>query len=154
MNSEPLNFDNNQSNKVPVCSQHLSEFYDALKAGNISLLAELEQELTPEEKCVACAYILKTQGTVREALEMFLNEQGLSVAHSEKSVGSLFIFWGVRGALFIGIFVADLYVAAIVRQFIFQTGYYSLFSFSVIGYSFVALISLVFFLYIDDKFLD
>jgi hypothetical protein len=140
------------TSKIQICQNHLSEFYEAIKTGNLPLMDKIEHELTNEEKCVACAYVFKTQGTVREALEVFLNSEGFNVAveNPNQAVESEFLYWVIRLFIFSIVFFIVLFVAFVVKHFVFH----NYFSFNIIEFVAIVLVTLLIFLLADDKFLD
>ena len=138
---------------VPICENHLSELYQAVKAGDISLMDKIEHELTEEEKCVACTYVFKTHGTVKEALEHFLNDGSAVGVIEEETSKSLLAFWGLRLSILFVILGIDFFLAAALRVLFFRQAF-ALFSLSILGYTTVGLTSLVAFLFVDDVFFD
>ncbi len=67
-----------ESIPVKVCSNHLPDFYEALKEGNLENVRRFEHTLTPSEQCVACAYILKAHNEqTREEAEQYLAREGV-----------------------------------------------------------------------------
>ena len=87
------------------CENHLSQLYEAIKAGDIADIEKIEHELSPIEECVACAYALKARGTAREILMDYLKTEGFAV-DVPKKIGflSLIWFWGIRIILVLLVF--------------------------------------------------
>ncbi len=137
---------------MSLCGNHLSELYAAVKAGDIDLMDKVEHELTEEEKCVACTYVLKTHGTVREALERFFNDSTGEIVEKE-TFRSILAFWGLRLGMFFVILGIVVFGAAIFRVALFREAF-SVVSFNVLEYTVIAMTSLVIFLFIDDLFFD
>jgi hypothetical protein len=141
--------------RVQVCNNHLSEFYHAVQEGNIPLIGELEHELSEEEKCVACTYVFKTQGTVKEALEAYLAADGAKITVSPKTTTTgEFMYWLLRIGVFSTIFIGTLFLAATFKQQLFGVKTVTVFSFNILEYTFVLLVSLLVFVFIDDTFFD
>jgi hypothetical protein len=145
-----------QKKQVSVCENHLTAFYEAIQTGDLALMGSLEHQLTESEKCVACAYLFKTKGTVREALEAYLSGEGFSINVEEKKEGenAYWRFWGKRLLIFSFILLTDWLLAGVIRFFILGGKEFSLFSFGIIELSLVGLISLVVFLFLDDLLFD
>lgn len=138
--------------KVRICRNHLSDFYEAIKKGDLALMDKIEHELSEGEKCVACAYVFKTKGTVREALEAFLNGEGLNVAverQNTRAESELF-YWGLRILVFLVLSSSIIFATFIIKRFIFQLP----FSFNYIEFTVIGLVALMVFLFADDWFLD
>lgn len=140
---------------VPICENHLSEFYEAVKEGNMPLIEKLEHELTEEEKCVACAYVFKTNGTVKEALEDFFRTDGLSAdAGPRYSSGGEAFIWGLRFFVFSGIFGIVYYLSAVLKQLLMGAKALSLFSFNFTEYILIVMVSVFVFVVINETFLN
>lgn len=137
---------------VSVCENHLTALYDALKKGDLQLVDKIEHQLTREEQCVACAYIFKTRGTVREAFETYLNHKGFAVGRTEeKTEHERLKFWGLRiGCLFV-IFILELCILGLFKYVLFQRIPFTLAGFNFFELTLVSLTSVALFLYIDDK---
>ena len=61
------------------CGNHLIELYEAIKAGRIAEIEQLEHELSKTEECVACAYAFKARGEAKTILLDFLRSEGFRV---------------------------------------------------------------------------
>ncbi len=84
---------------IPVCSDHLPKLWEALKENNIQDLKKIEHELTPSEKCVACAYLLKTDGPVKNAFYDYLHKSGIKTG---KAPFSRINFGMTKEVIFLG----------------------------------------------------
>lgn len=138
--------------KVQICNNHLADFYDAIKSGDLKRIDILEHELTNSEKCVACAYVFKTRGTVREALETFLNGEGLEVAieQSENSSISEVKYWGRMAFIFSAVLFGVYYSVMFIKKNVFHI----LISFGIIEYTIIGILTIIIFVYIDDRFFN
>lgn len=138
---------------LPICNTHLPEFYEAIKANDLTLMEKIEHELTSEEKCVACTYVLKSRGTAREALKAFLSGEPMDIGKVEAKSNKVldeFLYWGARLMTLSIILMLVFSMAIFISRYIFS---YS-FSFGVFQITSVVVVSLALFLYIDDRFLD
>lgn len=72
-----------QKINVPICQNHLTALYEALKRDDTKAVGEIEHHLTQAEQCVACAYVLKFNDGAEEALSRYLNEQGFAVEEKQ-----------------------------------------------------------------------
>ena len=141
--------------QVPICVNHLGLFYEAIKEGNLSMMDKLEHELTIEEKCVACAYIFKTHGSVREALGSYLNNSGFAIDVPEiESSSEEVTFWLLRGGILFVILAVVFLLRWAIKYFLLGMTNLSFFSYNLIELSMMILISLVIFLFVDDLFFD
>lgn len=87
------------------CENHLSQLYEAIKAGDILNIEKIEHELSPIEECVACAYALKAKGTARQILLEYLESQGFKVETAKRvNFLSSALFWMIRLVIFLLIF--------------------------------------------------
>lgn len=111
-----------------------------------------EHELTQEEKCVACAYVFKTRGTVREALEEFLESEGLSVGleHPGVSFKAEFIYWGVRISILLACFFLTFFLLSFTKNHILHVGS----SYGIIEFIITSVSALGLFILIDDNLLE
>ena len=111
-----------------------------------------ERELTSEEKCVACAYVFKTRGTVREALEEYLKGQGLGegIENPDNSVKGEFFYWGIRLFILLLSFSFVFLSVTFIKSFIFHNSS----AFSIIWYILTGLAALMLFIFVDDKFIE
>ncbi len=137
--------------KALICKNHLSDFYEAVKAGNLVVMDKIEHELTESEKCVACAYVFKTKGTVRESLEDFLSGEGMDVDEAGQHVkrGELF-YWGSKILVFLVVCFVVIFGAVFIKETVFHKNP----SFSIIELTIIGLVALIAFLFVDDRFLD
>ncbi len=71
--------------QISLCSDHLARLYEDIKNGNLEDLKKIEHKLTPTEECVACTYLLKANGTVKEAFENYLAKEGIRVKEDKES---------------------------------------------------------------------
>lgn len=62
--------------KIKVCQNHLAHFFEALVRGEVEAVRRVEHQLTAEEECVACAYLLRARGEARNEAEEFLVKEG------------------------------------------------------------------------------
>lgn len=140
--------------KVNICENHLPEFFDAIKEGNLNLIKQLEHELTPSEECVACAYVFKTNGTVREALVDYLSKDGFEVESrvSNSKVKDL-TYWGIKMAVFLVVFLGIYLIENAIRKFILGGNFFVL-NLNIAEYLLIMILSVVVFLLIDDRFLE
>ena len=146
--------DNPQKKKVNICQNHLGEFFEAIKEGNLSLVEKLEHNLTPSEECVACAYVFKTNGTVREALANYLNKDGFEIeTQFETSKARDLVFWGVKIAVFCAVFAGVYLTENAVRKLIIGGNFVAL-NLSIAEYLLIMVVSVVLFLVLDDRFLE
>ena len=80
-----------------LCNAHLIALYQAIAAGDVKSTYEIEHELSKDEECVACAYMLKAHGTVRATLSHFLQDEGFMVSGLEdRSFFTELRFWLLR----------------------------------------------------------
>lgn len=141
--------------KVRVCENHLTAFYEAIQAGDIALMDRLEHELTPAEECVACAYLLKTQGSVHDALASYLSVQGFAVGEGNRSsTASTLGFWLLRGCMLFGIFTVVLFLVGLVERFVFRIHLVWFVPFDLLALMVSGFVSLGIFLFIDDLLFD
>jgi hypothetical protein len=103
------------------CENHLTELYEAIKAGKIAETKKIEHELSKSEECVACAYALKARGEVKTVLLEYLKNEGLSVETPGK-VRSLSNFWllGFRIIVPLAIFFLSLLLFRHYVPFVFS----------------------------------
>lgn len=104
--------------RIQICQNHLADLYEALKRGDVREVQKVEHLLTPAEECVACAYIFKTSGTVREALEDFLEKEGFEV-DSQKNKTEL-RYWILKIVVFFGIFFILFVILGVVKKIVFS----------------------------------
>lgn len=139
---------------VPICENHLSQFYEAIKEGDLPLMEKLEHELTDDEKCVACSYILKTNGNIKEALKAYLETDSVSVETSVSCYfGNPVYSWGLRIFVFGGIFGAIYYLATQIQQLATGVKASTLFSMSITGDMIVVILSVLVFVFVEETFL-
>lgn len=144
--------------QVRICENHLSELYEALHSRDverIERIERIERVLSPSEQCVACAYVFKTQGTAREALEHYLKQEGFSIdSVYNKTFSDHLAYWSLRIILFFSIFVMTLSIEKILRQFFIRANTFGILSVTIIEFIGIALVSLFTFLVIDDALFD
>jgi hypothetical protein len=141
--------------QVPVCANHLGLLYAAIRDGNLPLISKVEHELTIEEKCVACSYVFKTHGTVKQALVSYLNDSGFEVASAgARSLLGESMFWLLRGGILFVTVISTGFLLWLVKYYVLGMRSIGIFSFSLLELTVVILSSLVIFLVMDDLFLD
>jgi len=143
-----------EKKKVKICRDHLPEFFEAIKKGNLNLVKKLEHELAPKEECVACSYVFKARGSVREALADYLQKDGFEVETGGKeTVIKQAFFWIFRLFIFALVFAALVLFEMSLRNFLLGLSFnflkLNLFEYLVIG-----LASVIIFLLIDDNLLE
>lgn len=141
--------------RIPVCHNHLSELFEAIQRGDIVTIEKLEHELTYEEECVACGYLLRARGSVRDALIHFLKEEGflVEVVASESPFDHA-LFWGIRSLMFFSLFVVFFTAEKFAQQAFINARNFNFFSLSIIELIFVTFAALLVFIIIDDAFFD
>jgi hypothetical protein len=103
------------------CEDHLTELYEAIKAGKIAETKKIEHELSKSEECVACAYALKAKGEVKTVLLEYLKNEGFTVETPGKVRSfSSFWPWGLRAIVPIVIFFLSLVILRNYSPFIFS----------------------------------
>lgn len=105
---------------LTVCNDHLKTLYTALKAGDVGTIRNLEDVLTVDEECVACAYALRITGPAREELYAFLRKQGFEVRVNETSASEALRFWSIRAILFFILFSVMWFVGSLVKLMLIQ----------------------------------
>ncbi len=99
-----LNF---STRSLKLCNQHLQELFQAIETDDVRALYRIEHQLSPDEECVACSYVLRAHGKVRLALVDYLKQKGFFVEQKEGHIGTEIIFWVMRLvtlAVFFGVF--------------------------------------------------
>ncbi|MBI3486046.1 hypothetical protein HY025_03840 [Candidatus Daviesbacteria bacterium] len=150
--------------KISVCQNHLPALYEALKNGNLLEAEKIEHELTPSERCVACAYIFKTNISIKAAFEDFLNKNHLSKINSSKQTGFFQLtFWLERMTILVCTIMAAIFLEQLTKKLILsfnaknippfssQTNFFSL---NIMEWVVVFLLSISLFLLIDNLFVD
>lgn len=142
-------------NKNSLCQSHLTTLYTALKENDVQDVLEIEEELTDEEKCVACTYLLKAKGPASKALALHLTHDGFitnesMVSDSNSSNISYFI---IRLTIFVFttlfVFLAEYFL----KQLVGIPGK-TLFSYRPFEFVFLLIFSIGAFLAIDEYFLE
>lgn len=140
--------------KINICSNHLPDFFKALQIGDLKQINKIEHNLTKEEECVACAYIFKTKGSVRDALGTFLNEEGFEVdLSSEKTKNKILSFWIFRIAVLLIIISLLFILFTVVKYFIIGLQV-SFFNLNIIEYIAILTLAIFIFLIVDDKIIE
>jgi len=144
-----------KSSKIKTCRNHLGELYDALQHGNLQMVQTLEHELTPIEECVACTYTLQSDTKAKRILEHYLQKEGFAVSVSRNSslVSSIW-FWIIRFGIFSGLYLSILGFERVVWIFIFKARNFNFFSLNVFEFVTVSFLTVLIFIYLDDKLLD
>lgn len=137
--------------RIQICQNHLADLYEALKRGNVREVQKVEHLLTPAEECVACAYIFKTSGTVREALEDFLEKEGFEVESKKNKTGAR--YWILRIMIFLATFIIFYAVGVLLKKLFFGTAI-ALAKINIIEFVFVFMLSIAAFLIVDDFLFD
>lgn len=140
--------------KINLCQNHLPEFFKAIKAGDVSRVEALEHQLTPEEECVACAFVFKTKGTVRDALESFLNKEGFEVEKKEKrTIKEKTYYWLLKGFILLGSLLFILFFLALFKGVLFGSKI-NLLALNIMEMIFVSILTIFVFVVVDDKLLE
>ncbi len=144
-----------QKRKINICQNHLTQFYEALKYNDLNLSENIEHLLSPQEKCVACVYLLSAQGTIKEALVDYFAKEGILVdpSPSPKTVKEALVFWSLRALFFIMIFFIIVTAESFVKKLLFGI-YNDLFSLGLVELVAVSMVSLFIFLIVDDICFD
>lgn len=133
--------------KIKACKNHLTELYDALKARNLRLVEEIEHKLTPSEECVACAYVFKTKGAIRDSLEDFLNSHGFEVSSRRKN--NYFEFWAFRIFIWFTIFITVFLIKRAIWSLFFTKSFFIAGSIDIFEFILVFAVSIVIFLFVE-----
>lgn len=103
--------------KARLCQNHLAQFYEAVKRGDLKVVERIEHELTPAEECVACAYLFKAKGATKKELERFLIKEGFCQQFPRRS-------FKLQNTVFlisrIGIFLGTFLICIIAFTFIWS----------------------------------
>ncbi|KKR25782.1 MAG: hypothetical protein UT57_C0055G0007 [Microgenomates group bacterium GW2011_GWC1_39_7] len=134
--------------RIRICQNHLVDLYEALKRGDVGKVEKVEHLLTPAEECVACAYLFKNSGTVRDALESYLQKEGFDVEAEKKNYFNL-KFLISRAVAFIAIFVIVFFLETIFVRIVFGREIL-LFQLNIIELTFISVVSISLFVIVDD----
>lgn len=140
--------------KVKICDNHLASLYEALKSANVSQVKKIEHQLTHEEECVACVYLLKSSGNAKQALAFFLRKEGFPVKLSDTS-GKFHwhTYLLTRVLLFAVLFAAIFSIIAVVSGIIIDHSFIPQ-SVRLFPLLISFLLSVLVFLVIDDSFFE
>ncbi len=143
---------------MKLCENHLTLLFEAIKSNDVENVEKIEHTLTPQEECVACAYLLKAGEPVASALSRFLKQEGFHVVVPSKQTRlEHLLLWLLRISLFASSILIALGIESIAKQILFQQysfGPPSVSSFGIIEMIGIGILSLLIFLTIDDRFID
>lgn len=147
--------DNLINKKKALCTTHLTTLYTALLSGDVKEVERIQQELTPEEECVACTFLLKTKGNAADALAIHLTKEGFIIANennlSDNNNTIAATLW--RFVLFTLITIVVFLSEYVIKQY-FAKGGFKVISYHPFEIILLSIFALAVFLYVDDTFLE
>ena len=137
---------------LKLCNDHLIHLYQALQRNDVSKVYEIEHYLTHTEECVACSYVLHTQGSARDVLENFLEQQGIEILPKKLTFFAELKFWLGRIILFGVVFYLLYQGGLVLKRFFFESPNIS--NLGIFGFLGVFVISLSFYMFIEYRVID
>lgn len=141
-----------ESNKVSICDSHLPELYEALNKSDLNSVKRIEHKLTKAEECVACAYLFKTKGSVRDALESYLQGEGFDVEANSESRLTIKSFV-LRFSIFLLSLAFVLSIESLIKTIFLKTTFLEL-KINVLELTLIITVSIAIFVVIDDFLFD
>lgn len=145
--------------KIKVCQDHLVTLYQALQKGDTGTISRVERQLTSKEKCVACTYLLKSEGEAKEALEDYLRKQGSLPNISRAELIEESVVLPLRIILFLLVLMGVYIAQQVIKNILIASSILKLqpsniwaVNLSLYELSILIIVSLPIFLYINDIF--
>ena len=119
---------------LKLCNIHLLGLYQAIERGDISSVYKIENKLTYDEECVACAYALRATGAVKQVLDSFLKHEGFALnSAADTTFWGMVGFWSARIAIILGLFGLFVTAVKMVKIYLLSFPFASIGAFGLVG---------------------